>query len=137
MFRATQPYLTEPVDPRLFCYENAVFFVGVFIIEVLSLNIKKITEPTLPKVFKTVARNTRFFFWPWVHAKLTLSPVSPGGQFNPRPQGLEGVVLTFGVAVPLAVTLPTQLLVGTQATQVVGRVLTTDLTHCTETSKYS
>jgi len=34
-----------------------LFFVGVVIIEVLVL---KKTEPTLPKVFKTVALNTRF-----------------------------------------------------------------------------
>jgi len=39
-------------------------FVGVFIIEVSILNKRikiKITEPTLPKVLKTVARNTRIF----------------------------------------------------------------------------
>ena len=47
-----------------FFYENTVvFFVGVFIIEVSILKkTKKNPEPTLPKVFKTVALNTRFFF---------------------------------------------------------------------------
>jgi len=34
------------------------FVVGVFII---AVSILKKTEPTLPKVFKTVARNTIFF----------------------------------------------------------------------------
>ena len=48
--RATRPYETEPADPRLFFNENTVFFIGVIIIA------------TLPKVFKTIALNTRLFF---------------------------------------------------------------------------
>ena len=28
MFRATRPYLSEPADPRLFFYKNAIFFRG-------------------------------------------------------------------------------------------------------------
>jgi len=60
VFRATRPYLSEPADPRLF-YVNTVVFVGVFIIKV---SILKKTKPTLPKDFKTVALNTRLFFWP-------------------------------------------------------------------------
>ena len=59
VFRATRPYLSEPADPRLFLRKYRFFFVGVFIIDV---SILKKTEPTLPKVFQTVALNTRFFF---------------------------------------------------------------------------
>ena len=59
MFRATRPYLSEPADPRLF-FTKYLIFIGVFKIEVSIL--KKKTEPTLPKVFKTVALNTRLFF---------------------------------------------------------------------------
>ena len=55
VFRATQPYLLELADPGLFFNENTVFFVGVFIIGVSILKKKQKPEPTLPKVFKTVA----------------------------------------------------------------------------------
>ena len=61
VFRATRTYLSESADPRLFLQNIPLFFVGVFIIEV---SILKKSEPTLPKVFKTVALNTRLFFWP-------------------------------------------------------------------------
>jgi len=58
MFRATRPYLSEPANPRLFFLRKYRFFsFGVFIIE-------DSPEPTLPKVFKTVALNTRYLFWP-------------------------------------------------------------------------
>ena len=58
VFRATRPYLSEPADPRPFFTKiPGFFFVGVFIIEVSILKKKQLT---LPKVFKTVARNTRF-----------------------------------------------------------------------------
>jgi len=41
VFRATRPYLSEQADPRLFFYENTVFFfVGVLIIEVSILKKK-------------------------------------------------------------------------------------------------
>ena len=58
MFRATRPYLSEPADPRLFLRKYR-FFVGVFIIKVSILKNKS----TLPKVFKTVALNTRFILF--------------------------------------------------------------------------
>jgi len=29
-------------------------------------------EPTLPKVFKTIALNTRFFFWPHLQQQMSL-----------------------------------------------------------------
>ena len=72
VFRATRPYLSEPADPRL-VFTIPFFFFGVFIIEV---SILKKTEPTLSKVKKTVALNTRFIFWP--HARL--EPSSPTSQ---------------------------------------------------------
>jgi len=38
LFRATRPYLSEPADPRPFCFIKILFFfVGVFIIEVSIL----------------------------------------------------------------------------------------------------
>jgi len=49
-----QPYRNQPTLD--------FFFIGVFIIEVSILKKKIKTEPTLPKVFKTVALNTRLFF---------------------------------------------------------------------------
>jgi len=70
VFRATRSYLSELADPRLFFTKIPFFFsFGFFIIEVsiLKKTHKKNnnTEPTLSKVFKTVALNTRFFFfWP-------------------------------------------------------------------------
>ena len=73
MFRATRPYLTEPADPRLFLTKIPFFFVGDFItkVSILKKNIKM--EPTLPKVFKSVALNTRFFF-------LTMKYYTPTNQ---------------------------------------------------------
>jgi len=65
VFRATRPYLLEPADPKLFFYKNTVFFVGVFIIVVTILKKKR----SLPKVFKTVALNTRLFFWTDFHSQ--------------------------------------------------------------------
>jgi len=59
VFLATRPYLSERLTLDFFLNENTFFFVGVFIIEFSIL--KKTTEPTLPKVFKTVVVNTRFF----------------------------------------------------------------------------
>ena len=56
-----QPDLTYRSRPtRDFFYENAVFFVGG--LYNWGFNSLKKTEPTLHKVFKTVARNTHFLF---------------------------------------------------------------------------
>jgi len=52
VFRATQPDLSEPADPRLVSRKYRVF------------QFFKKTEQTIPKIFKTVALNTRFF-WPY------------------------------------------------------------------------
>ena len=59
-FLGSCPDVTDP---------GTFFFLGggeVFIVEVsiLKKTTTQNTEPTLPKVFKTVALNTRFFFWP-------------------------------------------------------------------------
>ena len=60
VFRATRSYLSEPAHIRLF-FTKILFFVGVFKIDVTIL--KKTTEPTLPKVFTTVALNTILLFF--------------------------------------------------------------------------
>ena len=78
VFRATRPYLSEPADPRLF-FRKYPFFVGVFIIQVSVLKKKtKKPEPTLPKVFKTVALNTRFIYFGPI---LVGPPGAPAGVY--------------------------------------------------------
>jgi len=55
VFRATWPFLSELAEARLF-FENMGFFpCGLFN---WGFNSLKKTEPTLPRVFKTVALNT-------------------------------------------------------------------------------
>ena len=80
-----QPDRTYRIRPTLeFFYENTVFFVGVFIIEV------SIFELTLPKVFKTVALNTRFIF-------LALFFVRPTGYY------IENILALFGINVQFVI----------------------------------
>jgi len=65
MFRATRPYLSEPADPRLFLQKYRGFFcLGLYNwgFNSLKKQQQKKTDPTLPKVFKTIALNTRYFF---------------------------------------------------------------------------
>ena len=61
MFRATRPYLSEPVDPILFLRKYRFFFVGVFIIEVSILTKKG--RPNLN--FKDRCPKHKIFFWPY------------------------------------------------------------------------
>ena len=86
VFWATQPFLSEPGDLRLFLRKYR-FFIGVFIIEVSILKKKHTkTEPTLPKVFKTIALNTRLLFLasllinPWVQLSVSCTCVVVGGR---------------------------------------------------------